>query len=97
MGTLSRKQLKKVLIPGEQYFGVNFGPASKVVKNYGRVSAIDVTTNKVVWSQKLTKPCYSGTLTTAGGSLDTLAPSHSANTSSRCSPRRGGGRSARVR
>jgi quinohemoprotein ethanol dehydrogenase len=58
---------QQALIPGQQYFGVTFGPASKTVKPFGRLSAIDVTTNTVVWSYKLTKPCYSGSLTTAGG------------------------------
>jgi len=67
LGALSKPQQKKTLVPGVAYFGVNFGPASKKVPSYGRISAIDVTTNKVVWSQKLTKPCYSGTMTTAGG------------------------------
>ena len=65
LGALPRKQM--LLIPGKAYFGVNFGPASKALPSYGRVSAIDVTTNHVVWTQKLAKPCYSGSVTTAGG------------------------------
>jgi quinohemoprotein ethanol dehydrogenase len=69
LGSLSRAQLKAALVVGKAYFGVNFGPGSKKLPSYGRVSAIDVTTNKVVWTQKLKKPCYSGTMTTAGGLL----------------------------
>jgi quinohemoprotein ethanol dehydrogenase len=65
LGAIPKNQQK--LVQGSLYVGINFGAGSPVKPNYGRVVAQNVTTNKVAWSVKWPQPCYSGTMTTAGG------------------------------
>jgi quinohemoprotein ethanol dehydrogenase len=65
IGAVPKKQQK--LIVGQLYVGVNFGAASKLFPDYGRIVAMNLTTNRVAWSNKWPKPCVSGTMTTAGG------------------------------
>jgi quinohemoprotein ethanol dehydrogenase len=55
------------LVQGQLYVGINFGAGSPVQPNYGRVVAMDMASNHVAWSVKWPQPCYSGTMTTAGG------------------------------
>jgi quinohemoprotein ethanol dehydrogenase len=69
LGAIPRKQQK--WIPGDVFavVGANFGSAKN--PSFGNVSAIDVTSNKVVWQVKgkaegWPTACYSGILTTAG-------------------------------
>lgn len=50
-------------IAGAGFFGVTFGG----IHFYdGRVTAMDMTDNKVAWNTMWHSPCYSGTFTTAG-------------------------------
>jgi len=65
IGALPKAEVKLVL--GSAYFGVNFGPSSTVLANYGRVVAMNVTTNRIAWDDVWPEPCYSGTMTTATG------------------------------
>jgi quinohemoprotein ethanol dehydrogenase len=65
IGALPKNEQK--LVQGSSYFGVNFGPNSSVLNNYGKVVAMNVTTNKIAWQAKWPQPCYSGTMTTAAG------------------------------
>jgi quinohemoprotein ethanol dehydrogenase len=65
LGAVPHKQQQLVL--GKAYFGINFGSGSKVMKDFGRVVAMDVTTNTIAWNDKLPQICFSGILTTAGG------------------------------
>jgi quinohemoprotein ethanol dehydrogenase len=65
LGAIPHSQQK--LVVGQLYVGVNFGAGSPVRKDFGRVVAMDVTTNRIAWDVKWPVPCYSGTLTTAGG------------------------------
>jgi alcohol dehydrogenase (cytochrome c) len=55
------------LVQGGMYEGVNFGPDSPVLANYGRVVAMNVTTNTIAWDDRWPQPCYSGTMSTATG------------------------------
>jgi glucose dehydrogenase len=64
IGALPKNEQK--LVKGA-YFGVNFGPNSSVLANYGRVVAMNVTTNRIAWQKTWPQPCYSGTMTTATG------------------------------
>ena len=52
---------------GKEYTGgkVGFAPLPRS----GILAALDVTTNRLVWRQRLTDQCYSGTVATAGGLL----------------------------
>jgi quinohemoprotein ethanol dehydrogenase len=65
LGAIPKKEQK--LVQGSLYVGVNFGAGSPVLANFGRVVAMNMTTNKIDWSVKWPQPCYSGTMTTAGG------------------------------
>jgi outer membrane protein assembly factor BamB len=58
--------LVKPYVGGEGYTNVGFG---ENVKYGGTISAVDATTNKIVWQKNTTAPgiCYGGTTTTAGG------------------------------
>jgi quinohemoprotein ethanol dehydrogenase len=58
---------ERKLILGSAYFGVNFGPDSPVLANFGKVVAMNVTTNRIAWQATWPAPCYSGTMTTATG------------------------------
>ena len=53
--------------PGKEYLGgvVGFAPLPRS----GILAALDVTTNKLVWRQRWTDQCYSGSVATAGGLL----------------------------
>jgi glucose dehydrogenase len=65
IGAIPKAQQR--LVPGELYVGVTFGGAPKgVPPNYGRIVAMNVRTNRIAWTKKLTKPCYSGIMATAG-------------------------------
>jgi quinohemoprotein ethanol dehydrogenase len=64
IGALPKNEQK--LVKGA-YFGVNFGPNSSVLANYGKVVAMNVTTNRIAWQKTWPQPCYSGTMTTATG------------------------------
>ncbi len=60
--------LKKPYVGGQGYTNVGFG---KLVAYGGTISAVDATTNQIMW-QTDTAPagtCYGGTTTTAGGLL----------------------------
>ena len=65
LGAVAAKEMK--LIQGGMYEGDNFGPSSPVLANYGKVVAMNVTTNRIAWQATWPQPCYSGTTTTAGG------------------------------
>jgi quinohemoprotein ethanol dehydrogenase len=65
LGAVPKKQQQ--LIVGQLYVGVNFGAASKLYPDYGRVVAINLTTNRIAWNVKWPQVCVSGTMTTAGG------------------------------
>jgi quinohemoprotein ethanol dehydrogenase len=65
IGAIPKNQIK--IVPGQLSLGVNFGGGSPILKDYGRIVAIDLATNKVAWSVKWPKPCFSGVMTTAGG------------------------------
>jgi quinohemoprotein ethanol dehydrogenase len=65
LGAIPRNQI--TIIPGQLDLGVNFGASSKVRPDFGRIAAIDVTTNKLAWRVTWTHPCFSGVMTTAGG------------------------------
>jgi alcohol dehydrogenase (cytochrome c) len=52
-------------VPGMNYTGGTVGLAA--LPNTGVFAAIDVTTNRIVWSQAWADNCYSGSVTTAGG------------------------------
>jgi len=69
LGAIPKKQQK--WIPGDVFavVGANFGGSKNPA--VGNISAMDVTTNKLVWQDKgkaagWPTPCYSGILTTAG-------------------------------
>jgi quinohemoprotein ethanol dehydrogenase len=53
--------------PGKEYLGGKVGFAS--LPRTGILAALDVTTNRLVWRQRLTDQCYSGVVATAGGLL----------------------------
>lgn len=65
IGAIPKAEVKLIL--GSAYFGVNFGPDSPVLANYGRVVAMNVTTNRIAWDDRWPEPCYSGTMSTATG------------------------------
>ncbi len=50
---------------GERFLGGEFGTVPFHVS--GVLAAVDMHTNKLVWQQRLSDRCYSGTLTTGGG------------------------------
>lgn len=50
---------------GQRYLGSAFGGAP--IPGSGIFSALDMKTNKLVWQQRWKDPCYSGSVTTAGG------------------------------
>jgi PQQ-dependent dehydrogenase (methanol/ethanol family) len=60
--------LRKPYVGGEGYTNVGFG---KLVSFGGTISAVDATTNQIMWQNDTTKAgtCYGGTTTTAGGLL----------------------------
>ena len=60
--------LKKPYVGGQGYTNVGFG---KLVAYGGTISAVDATTNQIVWQDQTTPvgTCYGGTTTTAGGLL----------------------------
>jgi quinohemoprotein ethanol dehydrogenase len=61
-----RKRLQR-FIPGNlSAIGVNFGGGSPV-ESWGYVAAMDMRTNKRAWRVRWPTPCYSGSVTTAGG------------------------------
>jgi quinohemoprotein ethanol dehydrogenase len=65
LGAIPKSQ--QTLYPGGNWIAANFG-AGSTVANTGRVVAMDVTTNKIGWNgPNWPSPCYSGTMTTAGG------------------------------
>jgi alcohol dehydrogenase (cytochrome c) len=53
--------------PGKEYIGGAVGFAA--LPRSGILAAVDVTTNRLVWRQRLTDQCYSGVVATAGGLL----------------------------
>ncbi len=50
---------------GDRFWGGIFGGVA--IPETGIFAAIDVTTNRVAWSQRWPERCYSGSVTTAGG------------------------------
>lgn len=52
---------------GESYLGGTFGGVS--IPSTGILAALDMTTNRLVWRQRLGDLCYSGSIVTAGGLL----------------------------
>jgi quinohemoprotein ethanol dehydrogenase len=65
LGAETQKEQKLTL--GSSYIGDNFGAGSPVEANFGKIVAMNVTTNTMAWQAKWPQPCYSGTMTTAGG------------------------------
>ena len=65
LGAETPKEQKLQL--GTSYIGDNFGAGSPVEANFGKVVAMNLSTNTIAWQQKWPQPCYSGTMTTAGG------------------------------
>jgi quinohemoprotein ethanol dehydrogenase len=56
---------QKIPQPGQGYMGGGFGRQS--LPPNGIFAALDMKTNRLVWQQRWTDPCYSGSVTTAGG------------------------------
>jgi len=50
---------------GQRYLGGVFGGAP--IPGTGIFAALDMKTNRLVWQQRWKEPCYSGSVTTAGG------------------------------
>ena len=65
IGAIPKNQIQ--IVPGQLSLGVNFGPGSTIQKDYGRIVAMDLRTNKIAWNVKWPQPCFSGMMTTAGG------------------------------
>ncbi|MDX6567764.1 MAG: quinohemoprotein ethanol dehydrogenase [Gaiellales bacterium] len=76
LGAETPKEQKLKL--GTSYIGDNFGAGSPVLANFGKVVAMNVTTNTMAWQTKWPQPCYSGTMTTAGGLVFAGQSSYSA-------------------
>ena len=56
-------KLASSYLAGQGFFGITFG----TIKFYrGHVTAMNMTDNKIAWTQTYKSPCYSGTFTTAG-------------------------------
>jgi alcohol dehydrogenase (cytochrome c) len=51
--------------PGQGYMGGGFG--RQPLPSAGIFAALDMKTNRLVWQQRWSDPCYSGSVTTAGG------------------------------
>jgi quinohemoprotein ethanol dehydrogenase len=65
LGAIPKHQ--QTLYPGGNWIGANFGSGADV-PSFGRVVAMDVTTNTIGWNgPDWPAPCYSGTMATAGG------------------------------
>ena len=62
LGIPAAKQTSDYLA-GKTFFGILFG-GFHFYRGY--IKAMDVTTNKIVWTATYKSPCYSGTFTTAG-------------------------------
>ena len=52
-------------VEGVEYIGGDFG--SHPIPGLGVFAALDMRTNKLVWQQQWSEPCYSGSVVTAGG------------------------------
>jgi len=50
---------------GQNYLGGAFGRPA--INASGIFAALDMKTNRLVWQQRWKEPCYSGSVTTAGG------------------------------
>lgn len=57
----------EVTAPGEEYYGGTFGGSSMPVT--GVLTAMDMSTNRIAWSQRWPDRCYSGIVATAGDLL----------------------------
>lgn len=55
------------LVAGKLYVGVNFAFAKGKPKQAGRMIAVNVKTNRIVWKDAFKSACYSGSAQTAGG------------------------------
>jgi alcohol dehydrogenase (cytochrome c) len=64
IGAIPKAQEK--ITPGQIDVGANFGPPSKVRPDFGRVAAINVTTNKLAWRVTWKHVCFSGVMSTGG-------------------------------
>lgn len=53
--------------PGESYIGSSFGSSPVQPEFPGIFAAMDMQTNRLVWQQKWTEYCYSGSVVTASG------------------------------
>jgi alcohol dehydrogenase (cytochrome c) len=53
--------------PGKEYLGGKVGFAA--LPRTGILASVDITTNKLVWRQRLADQCYSGVVATGGGLL----------------------------
>ncbi|MEE2821494.1 MAG: PQQ-binding-like beta-propeller repeat protein [Acidobacteriota bacterium] len=53
--------------PAVSFIGGHFGTAEYQPQTRGIFAVIDLTNNRLVWQQKWTDLCYSGSVTTAGG------------------------------
>ena len=56
---------QKITPEGERYLGSAFG--GRPIPGFGIFAALDMRTNRLVWQQRWTDSCYSGSVTTAGG------------------------------
>ena len=65
LGAIPKNQIQ--IVPGKLSLGANFGAAPKKYPDTGSVVAMDMTTNKVVWTTKWPQPCFSGMMNTATG------------------------------
>ena len=52
---------------GSLYVGVNFAFSKSKPTTAGRVFAVNLLTNRIIWRDVFPAPCYSGNLTTAAG------------------------------
>jgi alcohol dehydrogenase (cytochrome c) len=56
-------------VGGQAYYNANFAPGTGILSWGGTFTAMDATTNRIMWQQKWAGPtnyCYSGSFTTAG-------------------------------
>jgi len=65
----AQPKAEQKLTVGGLYVGVNFAFSKVKAKVPGRVTALDLRTNRIVWRDVFPSACYSGILTTSSGLL----------------------------
>jgi alcohol dehydrogenase (cytochrome c) len=63
----AQPKAEQKLTIGGLYVGVNFAFSKVKAKMPGRLTAVDLRTNRIVWRDVFPAACYSGVLTTASG------------------------------